>query len=76
MNTKTKTTSSPDAQCTESPVEKEITTAQIHVPLLDKLRLIRQRRGVTIPEAFDLYAGPAIDREYRKVLHEMVQEAG
>lgn len=52
----------------------EITTAQVHVPLLDKIRVIRQRRGETIPEVFDRVAGPAIDAEYKRVVREMAAE--
>lgn len=52
----------------------EITTAQIHVPLLEKVRVIRQRRRLTIPEVLDLVAGPAVEEEYRKVVREMAAE--
>lgn len=40
------------------------------------LKVIADRRGLTMAETLDKYAGPAISREYRKVLAEMNAEIG
>lgn len=41
-----------------------------------RLKVIADRRDLTMAEALDKYAGPAIDREYRKVVQEMDAEIG
>lgn len=50
--------------------------ALLHESLLSKVRVIRERRGGTIADIVTRFAGPSIDREYRKVLAEMNAELG
>ena len=54
--------------------EQVVSTCQVYSSMLDKLRVIRDRRKLTGPQTLEKYAGPAIDREYRKVVEEMAAE--
>lgn len=72
MPTRTKSKGVPPAAAKSA--DAPITTAQIHVPLLDKIRVIRQRRGLTVPEVFDKFAAPTIEEEYRRCVTEMAAE--
>lgn len=52
----------------------EKTVAEIYKSLAAKVRVIRDRRGLSIAEAIEKYGGPGIEREYRKVVKEMHDE--
>jgi hypothetical protein len=64
---------------TEEASSQAVKQALLHESLLSKVRVIRERRGGTIADVVSNVAGPAIDREYRKVVAEMnaeISEAG
>lgn len=54
----------------------EKTTADVHRALMDQVRVIRDRRKMSIPDVLTKYAGPAIAREYRRCIAEMAAELG
>lgn len=41
-----------------------------------RLKVVAARRGLTMAEALDQFAGPAIMREYRRCVDEMNRELG
>jgi len=55
---------------------EEKTAAEMYKSLHAKIRVIRDRHGISIAEAIQRFAGPAIDREYRKIVREMHSELG
>lgn len=57
-------------------VTPEKTAAEIYVPLLQMIRIIRSRRDISIAETIQRYGGPGILREYRKCVTEMDAELG
>ena len=52
----------------------EKTAAEVYKSLLAKVRVVRDRRGLSIADVFQKYGGPGIEREYRRVVNEMHQE--
>jgi hypothetical protein len=52
----------------------EKTAAEVYKRLLAKVRVIRDRRALSIADVFDKYGGPGIEREYKKVVREMNAE--
>jgi hypothetical protein len=53
---------------------EEKTVAEVYRSLLAMIRVIRDRRRISIAEAIQRYGGPAIEAEYRKVVKEMHDE--
>ena len=62
----------PDSADERSAADK--TAAEVYRSLLAKVRVIRDRRGLSIADVFEKFAGPGIEREYRKVVNEMHNE--
>ena len=57
-----------------SPEGRQKTTTEVYADILEKVRMIRNRRRISIADAIDAYGGPGIEREYRKVVREMYEE--
>ena len=54
--------------------KKHSVTVMAHRELAKQLRTIADHREITMAEALDRFAGPAIQREFRKVLDDMQNE--
>lgn len=59
--------------------EKRVTTGSMSPEFLRKVRIIGAHRNLMNHEVIDQFAGPAIDREYRRVItdaHELGNPVG
>jgi hypothetical protein len=59
---------------TETVADNEKALAEVFKALHAKIRVIKERRGISIAEAIQRYGGPGIEREYRRVVQEMNAE--
>jgi hypothetical protein len=59
----------------DAPTEEK-TAAEVYKSLHAKVKVIRDRRGLSIADVFQKYGGPGIEREYRRVVGEMNAEIG
>lgn len=51
--------------------EREVTTVAASIPTANKLRALADRHDITITEALDRFGGPAIHKEWQKLVKEM-----
>lgn len=58
----------------EPVADVEKTLAEVYKALHARVRVIKERRNISIAEAIQRYGGPGIDCEYRKVVAEMQAE--
>ena len=52
------------------------TTMEVSKDLADMIRFIADRHDITIPEALDRYALPAVTREFKRVQDQMTAVLG
>jgi hypothetical protein len=63
-----------DQDPNDGKAREEKAVAEVSKSLHAKVRVIRDRRSMSIADAIEKYGGPGIEREYRKCVAEMNAE--
>lgn len=59
-----------------APARAATTAAIVHAELIEKVKVIKSRRGGSIADVLTNYGGPGIDEEFRRVVAEMNAQLG